>query len=53
MAAAGGGVIINVSTHRIAAAAPVLFALCRGEAGLNALTEGLAKAYGPLVWVTP
>jgi NAD(P)-dependent dehydrogenase (short-subunit alcohol dehydrogenase family) len=51
MAAAGGGVILNISS--IAAARPTPYELpyAAAKAGLNALTEGLAKAFGPTVRV--
>ncbi|HPX36584.1 MAG TPA: SDR family oxidoreductase [Mycobacterium sp.] len=51
MAAAGGGVIINVSTHGSLRPHPSYLPYAAAKAGLNALTEGLAKAYGPTVRV--
>ena len=51
MAADGGGVIINVSTHGSLRPHPSYLPYAAAKAGLNALTEGLAKAYGPTVRV--
>ncbi len=51
MAAAGGGVIINVSTNGSLRPHPSYLPYAVAKAGLNALTEGLAKAYGPTVRV--
>lgn len=51
MAAAGGGVIVNVSTHGSLRPHPSYLPYAVAKAGLNALTEGLAKAYGPSVRV--
>ena len=51
MAAAGGGVIVNVSTHGSLRPHPSYLPYAAAKAGLNALTEGLAKAYGPTVRV--
>jgi NAD(P)-dependent dehydrogenase (short-subunit alcohol dehydrogenase family) len=51
MVAAGGGVIINVSTHGSLRPHPSYLPYAAAKAGLNALTEGLAKAYGPTVRV--
>lgn len=51
MAAAGGGVIVNVSTHGSLRPHPSYLPYAAAKAGLNALTEGLAKAYGPAVRV--
>ena len=51
MAAAGGGVIINVSTHGSLRPHPSYLPYAMAKAGLNAMTEGLAKAYGPTVRV--
>ncbi len=51
MAAAGGGVIVNVSTHGSLRPDPSYLPYAAAKAGLNALTEGLAKAYGPTVRV--
>ncbi|WP_300606368.1 SDR family NAD(P)-dependent oxidoreductase [Trebonia sp.] len=51
MKAAGSGSIINISST--ASVRPPVYALpyAGAKAGLNALTEGLAKAYGPEVRV--
>jgi NAD(P)-dependent dehydrogenase (short-subunit alcohol dehydrogenase family) len=51
MVAAGGGAIINVSTHGSLRPHPSYLPYAAAKAGLNALTEGLAKAYGPTVRV--
>lgn len=51
MAAAGGGVIVNVSTHGSLRPHPSYLPYAMAKAGLNAMTEGLAKAYGPSVRV--
>ena len=51
MVADGGGVIINVSTHGSLRPHPAFLPYAAAKAGLNALTEGLAKAYGPTVRV--
>jgi NAD(P)-dependent dehydrogenase (short-subunit alcohol dehydrogenase family) len=51
MAKAGRGVIINVSTHGSVRPHPSYLPYAAAKAGLNALTEGLAKAYGPTVRV--
>jgi NAD(P)-dependent dehydrogenase (short-subunit alcohol dehydrogenase family) len=51
MAAAGGGAIINVSTHGSLRPNPSYLPYAAAKAGLNALTEGLARAYGPNVRV--
>jgi NAD(P)-dependent dehydrogenase (short-subunit alcohol dehydrogenase family) len=51
MVPAGGGVIINVSTHGSLRPHPSYLPYAAAKAGLNALTEGLAKAYGPTVRV--
>ena len=51
MAAAGGGAIINVSTHASVRPDPAYLPYAAAKAGLNALTEGLARAYGPSVRV--
>ena len=51
MVAAGGGVIINVSTHGSLRPRPSYLPYAMAKAGLNAMTEGLAKAYGPTVRV--
>ena len=51
MMAAGGGVIVNVSTHGSLRPHPSYLPYAAAKAGLNVLTEGLAKAYGPSVRV--
>lgn len=51
MVAGGGGVIINVSTHGSLRPHPSYLPYAAAKAGLNALTEGLAIAYGPTVRV--
>jgi NAD(P)-dependent dehydrogenase (short-subunit alcohol dehydrogenase family) len=51
MVAAGGGSIINVSSSGSLRPAPDMLPYAAAKAGLNALTEGLAKAYGPTVRV--
>jgi NAD(P)-dependent dehydrogenase (short-subunit alcohol dehydrogenase family) len=51
MMAAGGGSIINVSSTGSLRPAPDMLPYAAAKAGLNALTEGLAKAYGPTVRV--
>ena len=51
MVAAGGGVIINVSTHGSLRPHPSFIPYAAAKAGLNAMTEGLAAAYGPTVRV--
>jgi NAD(P)-dependent dehydrogenase (short-subunit alcohol dehydrogenase family) len=51
MVAGGGGSIINVSSAGSLRPAPDLLPYAAAKAGLNALTEGLAKAYGPTVRV--
>lgn len=51
MAAGGGGVIINVSTHGSLRPHPSYLPYAAAKAGLNAMTEGLAIAYGPAVRV--
>ncbi len=51
MVAAGGGSIINVSSSGSLRPAPDMLPYAASKAGLNALTEGLAKAYGPTVRV--
>jgi NAD(P)-dependent dehydrogenase (short-subunit alcohol dehydrogenase family) len=51
MVAAGGGVIINVSTHGSLRPHPSYLPYAAAKAGLNAMTEGLAIAYGPTVRV--
>lgn len=51
MVAAGGGVIINVSTHGSLRPHPSFIPYAAAKAGLNAMTEGLAAAFGPTVRV--
>lgn len=51
MVAAGGGVIINVSTHGSLRPHPSYLPYAMAKSGLNAMTEGLARAYGPTVRV--
>ena len=51
MVAAGGGAIVNVSTHGSLRPHPSYLPYAAAKAGLNALTEGLARAYGPTVRV--
>ena len=51
MVAAGGGVVVNVSTHGSLRPHPSYLPYAMAKAGLNAMTEGLAKAYGPTVRV--
>ncbi|BBZ03512.1 short-chain dehydrogenase [Mycolicibacterium chitae] len=51
MVAAGGGVIINVSTHGSLRPHPSFLPYAASKAGLNAMTEGLAQAFGPTVRV--
>ncbi|BBY64273.1 SDR family NAD(P)-dependent oxidoreductase [Mycolicibacterium helvum] len=51
MVADGGGVIINVSTHGSLRPHPSFIPYAASKAGLNAMTEGLAAAFGPTVRV--
>jgi len=51
MVADGGGVIINVSTHGSLRPHPSFIPYAASKAGLNAMTEGLAHAFGPTVRV--
>jgi NAD(P)-dependent dehydrogenase (short-subunit alcohol dehydrogenase family) len=51
MVAAGSGVIINVSTHGSLRPHPSFIPYAASKAGLNAMTEALALAYGPAVRV--
>jgi NAD(P)-dependent dehydrogenase (short-subunit alcohol dehydrogenase family) len=51
MVAAGAGSIINVSSAGSLRPAPDMLPYAAAKAALNALTEGLAKAYGPTVRV--
>jgi NAD(P)-dependent dehydrogenase (short-subunit alcohol dehydrogenase family) len=51
MAAAGGGSIINVGSMAALRPRPEMLPYAASKAGLNALTEGLAAAFGPTVRV--
>lgn len=51
MAEAGGGSIINISSIAAIAPTPVELPYGIAKAGLNALTAGLARAFGPKVRV--
>jgi NAD(P)-dependent dehydrogenase (short-subunit alcohol dehydrogenase family) len=51
MVAAGGGAIINVSSTGSLRPDGHMLPYAAAKAGLNALTEGMAKAYGPTVRV--
>jgi NAD(P)-dependent dehydrogenase (short-subunit alcohol dehydrogenase family) len=51
MAAGNGGSIINVSTTGSLRPAPDMLPYDAAKAGLNTLTEGFAKAFGPTVRV--
>lgn len=51
MVAAGSGTIINVSTHGSLRPHPSFLPYAASKAGLNAMTEGLALAFGPTVRV--
>ncbi|KWX59427.1 SDR family NAD(P)-dependent oxidoreductase [Mycobacterium sp. NAZ190054] len=51
MVAAGGGSIVNVSTHGSLRPHPSFIPYAASKAGLNAMTEALALAYGPAVRV--
>jgi NAD(P)-dependent dehydrogenase (short-subunit alcohol dehydrogenase family) len=51
MAAAGGGSIINVSSVGAVRPDPDALPYCAAKAGLNTLTVGLARAFGPTVRV--
>lgn len=51
MAAGDGGSIINVSSIAAIRPTPVELPYAAAKAGLNALTEGLARAFGPTVRV--
>jgi NAD(P)-dependent dehydrogenase (short-subunit alcohol dehydrogenase family) len=51
MAAAGGGSIINVSSVGAVLPDPDSLPYCAAKAGLNTLTVGLARAFGPTVRV--
>lgn len=51
MVADGGGRIVNVSSSGSIRPDPTMLPYAAAKAGLNALTEGLAKAFGPTVRV--
>lgn len=51
MAAAGGGSIINISSIAAMQPEPEALPYAAAKAGLNALTEGFAQAFGPTVRV--
>lgn len=51
MVAAGGGSIVNVSSIEALHPNPGALPYAAAKAGLNALTEGLSRAYGPSVRV--
>lgn len=51
MVAAGRGSIINVSTHGSLRPHPSFIPYAASKAGLNAMTEALAQAFGPTVRV--
>jgi NAD(P)-dependent dehydrogenase (short-subunit alcohol dehydrogenase family) len=51
MVAAGGGSIINVSTAGSLRPSPDIIPYASSKAGLNAMTEGFARALGPKVRV--
>ena len=51
MVAAGGGSIVNVSSVGSIRPTPDMLPYAAAKAGLNAMTEGLAKAFGPTVRV--
>ena len=51
MVAAGGGTIINVSSTGSLRPDGHIVPYAAAKAGLNAMTEGLAKAFGPTVRV--
>ncbi|MDT5155441.1 MAG: hypothetical protein QOI01_7174 [Mycobacterium sp.] len=51
MAAAQGGSIINISSVAASRPAPEQLPYAAAKAGLNALTEGFAQAFGPTVRV--
>ncbi|CAM3610590.1 SDR family NAD(P)-dependent oxidoreductase [Smaragdicoccus niigatensis] len=51
MAAGSGGTIINISSFGSLRPDPVFLPYAAAKAGLNALTEGFAKAYAPKVRV--
>ena len=49
MAAGGGGSIINISSTAAVRPRPDILPYAAAKAGLNALTAGLARAFGPTV----
>ncbi|MBB2770373.1 MULTISPECIES: SDR family NAD(P)-dependent oxidoreductase [Mycolicibacterium] len=51
MVADGGGTIVNVSSSGSIRPDPHMLPYAAAKAGLNAMTEGLAQAYGPTVRV--
>lgn len=51
MAAAGSGAIINISSVEAARPSPEALPYAAAKAGLEVLTHGLARAYGPAVRV--
>ncbi|MDG4668283.1 SDR family oxidoreductase [Mycobacterium sp. 236(2023)] len=51
MVADGGGSIVNVSSSGSIRPAPDMLPYAAAKAGLNAMTEGMAKAFGPTVRV--
>ncbi len=51
MAAAGGGAIVNVSSVEAVRPTPRALPYAIAKAGLNAMTRGMAEAYGPSVRV--
>ena len=51
MAAGGGGSIINISSVGAVHPRPNILPYAAAKAGLNALTEGLARTFGPTVRV--
>lgn len=51
MVTAGKGVIINVSTHGSLRPHPSFIPYAASKAGLNAMTEAMAQAFGPTVRV--
>ncbi|BCI55719.1 short-chain dehydrogenase [Mycolicibacterium litorale] len=51
MVADGGGAIVNVSSSGSLRPDPTMLPYAAAKAGLNVMTEGLAKAFGPTVRV--
>lgn len=51
MFAAGSGAIVNISSVAAIRPDPIALPYAAAKAGLNALTEGFARAYGPAVRV--